>query len=179
MAECADNMKRLQSCSDTVSQATDHVIAALTAGRSILFCGNGGSASDAQHMAAELSGRFLKDRKGLPGIALTANAPALTAIGNDYAFEDIFSRQVEGLGRAGDVLIGLSTSGKSPNVLKALKIAKQLKLTVIGLTGADGGDMPPLCDVCIKVPSQSTPRIQEMHLLVGHIICELAENALA
>lgn len=149
---------------------------ALDKGHKILFCGNGGSAADAQHLAAELVGRFVKERESLPAIALTTDTSILTAIANDYSYDDVFSRQVAGLGQAGDVLIGISTSGNSKNVVKAIELAKQKGLKTVALTGEGGGKLGALCDAIIAVPSKTTARIQEMHILVGHIVCELVEE---
>lgn len=145
-------------------------------GGKILICGNGGSAADAQHFAAELSGRYKKERVALAGVALTTDTSALTAIGNDYGFEFVFSRQVEALGREKDVLIGISTSGQSPNVLEAFKKAKAQKMICVGLSGKGGGAMNELCDINLVVPSNDTARIQEMHILSIHSICQLIDN---
>lgn len=142
----------------------------------ILFMGNGGSAADAQHLAAEFVGRFEKERRGLPAIALTTDTSLLTAVGNDYGFDMIFSRQVEALARPGDVVVGISTSGNSPNVVKALTVAKEMGAVTVGLTGTKVGKMDGLCDLCIKVPSEKTARIQEAHILIGHIICALVDE---
>jgi D-sedoheptulose 7-phosphate isomerase len=151
---------------------TCHIITECIAnGKKVLLFGNGGSAADAQHIAAEFTGRFVKERRSLPAIALTTDTSALTAIGNDYGFDRIFERQVEGLANSGDVLIGISTSGNSPNVVKALALGKILGCKSIGLTGRDGGEMNDFCDINIVIPSQITARIQEMHILIGHIIC--------
>lgn len=149
---------------------------ALNEGNKILFCGNGGSAADAQHLAAELVGRFVKERESLSAIALTTDTSILTAIANDYSYDDVFSRQVAGLGQAGDVLIGISTSGNSKNVVKAIELAKQKGLKTVAFTGEGGGKLGALCDAVIAVPSKTTARIQEMHILVGHIVCELVEE---
>ena len=151
---------------------------AVKAGRKIIWFGNGGSATQGQHMAAEFVGRFQQERRSLPSISLTENMASVTAIGNDYAFERIFSRQLEGLAQPGDVAVGLSTSGNSPNVLEGLRVARALKLRTLGLTGGSGGRMAPLCDICICAPSPVTARIQELHLTIGHILCGLAEQAL-
>jgi D-sedoheptulose 7-phosphate isomerase len=145
-------------------------------GKKVLLFGNGGSAADAQHIAAEFTGRFVKERRSLPAIALTTDTSALTAIGNDYGFEKIFERQVEGLANAGDVLIGISTSGNSPNVVKALELGNVLGCKTIGFSGRDGGVMNDVCDINIVVPSQITARIQEMHILIGHIICAAVDS---
>jgi D-sedoheptulose 7-phosphate isomerase len=150
--------------------------AALRAGRKILFAGNGGSAADAQHWAGELVSRFYYDRPGLPAIALTTDTSILTAIGNDYGYEHTFSRQVQALGQAGDVLVALSTSGRSPNILRAVDVAKEQGLKVIGFTGRKGGDLVERCDVCFRVPADLTPRIQEGHEFLGHLLCSLIES---
>jgi D-sedoheptulose 7-phosphate isomerase len=144
----------------------------------ILIAGNGGSAADAQHFAGEMVSRFYFDRPGLPAIALTTDTSILTAIGNDYGYERLFSRQVEAHGRPGDLFVGISTSGNSPNVLLAAEIARKLGLKVVGLTGDGGGKLAGLCDECICVPSKSTPRIQESHLILEHILCACVEEAL-
>ena len=146
--------------------------------RKILIAGNGGSAADAQHFAGELVSRFYFDRPALAAIALTTDTSILTAIGNDYGYEDVFSRQVQALGQAGDVFIAISTSGNSPNVLKAIAQAKSQHLTVIGLTGRIGGKMKGLCDTCLCAPSDSTPNIQECHLVIEHALCAAIEQAL-
>ena len=149
----------------------------LRAGGKILLAGNGGSAADAQHVAGELVGRFAFDRPGLPAVALTVDTSILTAVANDYGYEAVFARQVQALGAAGDVFIGYSTSGRSPNILRALAEARARGLVTIGLCGADGGGMTALCDHLLAVPSRATPRIQEAHLLLGHVLCELVERA--
>jgi len=150
----------------------------LAKGNKVLLCGNGGSAADAQHIAAELTGRYKTDRRGLPGIALTTDTSALTAIGNDYGYDRVFDRQVEALAKEDDLLIGISTSGNSKNVNNALKVAKDLGCRTIGLSGRDGGGMNELCDVNIIIPSDDTPRIQEMHILIGHIMCQAVDDSL-
>jgi D-sedoheptulose 7-phosphate isomerase len=152
---------------------------AINAGRKIIWFGNGGSATQSQHMAGEFVGRFQGERRSLPSISLTENMASVTAIGNDYAFEQIFSRQLEGLAQPGDVAVGLSTSGNSANVLEGLRKAKALGVATLGLTGAGGGQMAALCDLCICVPSKVTARIQEVHLTIGHTLCALVEDALA
>jgi len=149
---------------------------ALRDGNKLLLAGNGGSAADAQHLAAELVSRFYFDRPGLAAVALTTDTSALTAIGNDYGFERLFARQVDALGRKGDVFIGLSTSGNSPNILKALDEARLKGLVTVGLTGQGGGKMAALCDHCLRMPSSETPRIQEGHIVVGHTLCALVER---
>ncbi|MCX6202990.1 MAG: D-sedoheptulose 7-phosphate isomerase [Bacteroidetes bacterium] len=145
-------------------------------GNSVYFAGNGGSAADAQHLAAEFSGRFYKDRKALPSEALHCNTSYLTAVANDYSYDVIYSRLLEGLAKPGDVLVGISTSGNSGNIVKAFEKCKELKVITIGFTGLAGGKMKDLSDYLINVPSSDTPRIQESHILVGHIICELVEK---
>ena len=147
-------------------------------GGKILLCGNGGSAADAQHIAAELSGRYKKERRGLPGIALTTDTSVLTAVGNDYGYDRIFDRQVEALAREGDLVIGISTSGNSKNILRALSLGRNMGCKTIGLSGNDGGAMDEFCDVNLVVPSDDTPRIQEMHILIGHIIAQGVEKTL-
>lgn len=161
-----------------VEKIADECIAALQNGNKILFVGNGGSAADSQHLAAELVSRLNYDRPGLAAIALTTDTSALTAIGNDYNFEHIFSRQVESIGQPGDVLIGISTSGKSKNILRALDAARTKNMLTIGFTGMHAPMMADCCDWVINVPSHETPKIQECHILFGHIICGLIENAM-
>jgi D-sedoheptulose 7-phosphate isomerase len=161
-----------------VTDAAEAMTKCLRAGNKILFFGNGGSAADAQHLAAELSGRFLKERRSLPGWALTTNTSVLTAIGNDYSFDDVFARQVEGIGSAGDLAFAISTSGNSGNVLKAIAAARVKGLATVGLTGRTGGKMTKAVEICIRIPNDQTPRIQEGHILTGHILCELMEEAL-
>ena len=148
----------------------------LRAGRKIIFAGNGGSAADCQHLAGELVGRFLAERRALPGQALTVNTSVLTAILNDYGAEFIFSRQVEAFGQAGDLLWAFSTSGNSPNILRACETARARGLKVLGFTGAAGGRLAPLCDLCFQAPSRDTPNIQECHIAVGHLLCGLLED---
>jgi D-sedoheptulose 7-phosphate isomerase len=150
----------------------------LRAGGKLLFCGNGGSAADSQHLASELTGRFIKDRRPLAALALTTDSSALTCIGNDYAFDEVFARQVAGLGRAGDVLVAISTSGNSRNVLRAVEEARRIGMKVVGLLGRDGGVLKAQCDVAIVVPSDVTARIQEAHILIGHTLCGLIEEHL-
>jgi D-sedoheptulose 7-phosphate isomerase len=151
---------------------------ALRAGRKVLLCGNGGSAADATHLTAELVGRFLLDRDPLPALSLCENTSSLTSIGNDYDFTEVFARQVRGLGQPGDVLVALSTSGGSPNVVAAVEAAAVLGLRTVGMTGRDGGRLAELADVCLRVPSDDTARVQEGTMLVGHTVCELVEQAL-
>ena len=149
---------------------------ALANGNKVLFCGNGGSAADSQHLAAEFVGRFQKERQGLPAIALTVDTSILTAVGNDYGFDKVFARQVQALGNEGDVLVGISTSGTSPNVIAAVELAKTKGIYCVGMTAANGAKMAELCDECIAVPAKITARAQEMHILIGHIICELVDG---
>jgi D-sedoheptulose 7-phosphate isomerase len=163
---------------ETVGRTATIVTDALRAGGKILFAGNGGSAADAQHLATELVVRMHVNRPALPAIALTTDGSALTAIGNDLGFEQIFSRQVLALGKAGDVFIALSTSGRSPNVLAACKAARERGLKVVGFTGAKGEPMSELCDLLVRVPSDRTPLIQQVHIAVGHTICAIAEESL-
>ena len=160
----------------TIQSVIEVVTTAFQNGKKVLFCGNGGSAADAQHLAAEFSGRFYKDRKALPSEALHCNSSYLTAVANDYSYDVIYSRLVEGICVKGDVLIGLSTSGNSKNILNAFVAAKELKVTTIGFTGESGGKMRAVSDFIINVPSNDTPRIQESHIMIGHIICELVEE---
>ena len=169
----------LQACLPAMTVAADALIRAYSGGRKAFFFGNGGSAADAQHLAAEFLGRYLRERRPMPALALHANTSAVTAIANDYGYEQVFSRQLQALAIAGDVAVGLSTSGNSQSVLEALKIARTLGLYTIGLTGAGGGRMRELVDVLIAVPSNETPRIQECHILVGHALCDAVEQAVA
>lgn len=159
-----------------IQKAVDLVTAAFKNGNKVLFCGNGGSAADAQHLAAEFSGRFYKNRKALPSEALHCNSSYLTAVANDYSYDVIYARLIEGTGVKGDVLIGLSTSGNSGNIVKAFESAKNLGMVTIGFTGMSGGIMKEMSDVLFNVPSSDTPRIQESHIMVGHIICQLVEE---
>lgn len=163
--------KTLESLQSHIYTACIIATEALKNGNKILLCGNGGSAADAQHIAAELSGRYKVERKGLAGIALTTDTSVLTAVGNDFGFDRIFDRQVEALARSGDVLIGISTSGHSKNVVRALSLARNMECRTIGLSGRDGGVMSEFCDINIIVPSDDTARIQEMHIMIGHIMC--------
>ncbi|HEC1878350.1 TPA: D-sedoheptulose 7-phosphate isomerase [Campylobacter jejuni] len=161
-----------------IKNASLEVIKAYKNGNKTLLAGNGGSAADAQHIAGEFVSRFYFDRPGIASIALTTDTSVLTAIGNDYGYENLFARQVQAQGVKGDVFIGISTSGNSKNILKALELCKQKEIISIGLSGASGGAMNELCDYCIKVPSTCTPRIQEAHILIGHIICAIVEEEL-
>jgi D-sedoheptulose 7-phosphate isomerase len=162
---------------NTIANAVEIITTAFKNGNKVLFCGNGGSAADAQHLAAEFSGRFYTDRHALPAEALHVNTSYLTAVANDYSFDVVYSRMISGIGNKGDVLIGLSTSGNSGNIINAINAAKEKGMTTIGFTGATGGKMKDVCELLLNVPSTDTPRIQESHILVGHIICELVEKA--
>jgi len=168
----------LHSLNDDVLQAGQLASQTLRQGGKILFCGNGGSAADSQHLAAELTGRFIHDRRPLAAVALSTDTSALTCIGNDYSFDEVFARQVVGLGRSGDLLIGISTSGHSRNVIRAVEEARKLGMQTLGLLGRDGGQLRTLCAHSIVVPSQVTARIQECHILIGHTLCGLIEQGL-
>ena len=159
-----------------IENAVTLISKAFQQGNKVWFCGNGGSAADAQHLAAEFSGRFYKDRKALPAEALHCNTSYLTAVANDYEFDVIYSRLIDGLGSKGDVLIGLSTSGNSKNILKAFDTAKEKSIETIGFTGVSGGKLKEKSDLLFNVPASDTPRIQECHMLIGHIICQLVEE---
>ena len=165
-----------ESLLQTVVDATAKIVSALKSGGRLYFCGNGGSAADAQHLAAEFSGRFYKDRRALPAEALHVNTSYLTAVGNDYSFDVVYSRLVEGIMQKGDVLVGLSTSGNSANIVKAFEAAKAKGIATVAFTGLTGGLLKSLSDYLINVPSADTPRIQESHILLGHIMCQLAEE---
>lgn len=160
----------------TIAKVSEILVASLQQGNKVMLFGNGGSAADAQHIAAELVGRFAFDRPALPALAFSVNSSCVTAIGNDYGFDQVFSRQIEALAKAGDVAVGISTSGNSPNVVKAVLTARQMGLRTVGLTGASGGTLAKSTEFCICVPSKDTPRIQECHILIGHIISELVEK---
>jgi D-sedoheptulose 7-phosphate isomerase len=161
---------------DRIQRAADMMVASLRQGGKIHFCGNGGSAADAQHLAAELSGRFYFDRPPLNAEALHCNTSYLTAVGNDYGYDLVFSRLLRGTAKAGDVIVGISTSGNSKNILKAFEVAKEMGVSIIAMTGETGGAMKECADILLNVASQDTPRIQESHIMVGHIICELVES---
>jgi D-sedoheptulose 7-phosphate isomerase len=169
--------KVIDSLTGEIETACEMMVSVLKKGNKVLLAGNGGSAADAQHIAAELSGRFVKERRALPGIALTTDTSALTSIANDYGYEHVFSRQVEALAGPGDLFIGISTSGNSQGILNALTKAKELGCKTLGLSGRDGGKMNGLCDLNIVVPSPTTARIQEMHILIGHILCKAVDDA--
>ena len=163
-------------CLKTILTITDVMVAALKSDRRIYFCGNGGSAADAQHLAAELTGRFYTDRKALAAEALHCNTSYLTAVANDYGFDEIYARMIEGIAQEGDVLVGLSTSGNSKNIINAFEKSKEHNVITVSFTGETGGALKPLSNYCINVPSNDTPRIQETHILIGHIICQLVEE---
>ena len=171
-------INRLRDLEGVILSVGSTAAKTLRNGGKILFCGNGGSAADSQHLAAELTGRFIKDRRPLAAMALSTDTSALTCIGNDYSFDEIFARQVIGLGRKGDLLIGISTSGNSRNVIRAAEEAKKLGMVSIGLLGRDGGQLESLCDHSIVVPSDVTARIQECHILIGHTLCGMIEQEL-
>jgi D-sedoheptulose 7-phosphate isomerase len=179
--DCASVMQSLLQSSEylsAVAKVAEAMTKCLRSGNKVLFFGNGGSAADAQHLAAELSGRFLKERASLAGWALTTNSSVLTAIGNDYSFDEVFARQIQGIGGPDDVAFAISTSGNSPNVLRAVNVARDRKLVTVGLTGKTGGKLRSAVDHCICIPSDQTPRIQEAHILTGHVLCELVEETL-
>jgi D-sedoheptulose 7-phosphate isomerase len=163
--------------SDLICSIAEIVIKRLKLGSKLIFMGNGGSASDSQHLSAEFVGRFVNERQALAAISLSTDTSALTAIGNDYGFDKIFERQINGLAKKGDVVFGITTSGNSPNVLKAIQAAKKLDCITIGLTGQDGGKLKDFCDETIIVPSNVTARIQEAHILIGHILCDIVDTA--
>ena len=166
----------VRALTGVIQAAADHISAAFTAGNKLLLMGNGGSAADSQHIAAEFVGRFKRERRGLPAIALTTDTSILPAIANDYGATRVFARQVEALPQPGDCLFGISTSGNSANIIEALQVARDIGCPTIGLLGNDGGRMRTLCDLSIIVPSNDTPRIQECQILIGHIICDLVER---
>jgi D-sedoheptulose 7-phosphate isomerase len=176
LKEHIETVKKMEKLLPDIVSAAELCLVSLKDGGKILFCGNGGSAADSQHIAAELSGRFKKERKALAGIALTTDTSALTAIGNDYGFEYVFSRQVEAIANEDDTLIAISTSGNSENVINAINSAKKIGCKIITLTGKNGGKMKDLGDVNIVIPSHDTPRIQEMHIMVGHMICAFIDE---
>lgn len=160
---------------DGIVSVVEVITAALKAGNKILLFGNGGSAADAQHLAAEFVNRFIIERPPLPAIALTTDTSVITSIGNDYDFSEIFSKQIRAIGQAGDVAWGISTSGSSPNVIKALEVAKKMGMVTVGVTGKDGGEIARMVDYSLNVSSHSTPRIQEVHITLGHVICEMVD----
>jgi D-sedoheptulose 7-phosphate isomerase len=176
ITESLHTKEKLLSQSHLIEQAAHKIILSISSGHRLLTCGNGGSAADAEHFACELVGRFERDRHPYPAIALTTNSQSFTAIANDYGYENVFSRQVHAQGKKGDVLVGISTSGNSPNVLNAIIEAKKIGIKTIGLLGRDGGKIAAECDIAIVVDSHRTPRIQECHELIMHIICELMDE---
>lgn len=179
LKEISDNFLQLSKNKvDIISDAAYMMIECLENNGKIMFCGNGGSAGDSQHLAAELVGRYRKDRKPFAAISLTTDTSSITAISNDYSFDKIFERQVEAIGRGNDLLFAISTSGSSRNVINAIMKAKEMNIGVIGLTGKNGNEMNNICDILINVPADRTDRIQEMHIAIGQILCEIIENKL-
>jgi D-sedoheptulose 7-phosphate isomerase len=179
LLDAGATMRRLEkACTRAVAEAAESLIACLESGGTVYFCGNGGSAADAQHLAAELAGRYLMDRPALAATALTTNSSALTAIGNDFGFDQVFSRQLEGMAMPGDVLVAITTSGGSANIRNAIESAHAMGVVVIGMTGQKGAAFAKLCDVALMTPSASTPRIQEGHIAMGHALCEMIERAM-
>lgn len=179
--QSVETKKRILSDEHLLSEINDVAqtcAEALCQGNRIYFCGNGGSAADAQHLAAELSGRYLYDRPPLPAEALHVNTSYLTAVANDYSYDEVYSRLLQGIGRSGDVLIAISTSGNSANILRAIETAQDLGMIIVGMTGRSGGKMKNVCDFLLNVPSDETPRIQESHIMIGHIICEIIESTI-
>lgn len=179
--ESIDTKKKIledQILIQTIIESSDKLIDCFKKNNSVYFCGNGGSAADAQHLAAELSGKFYLDRQALSADALHCNTSFLTAVANDYSFDEIYARLISGIGKKGDVLVGLSTSGNSKNILQAFKKCRELGIYTVALTGSSGGIMKSEADICICIPSNDTPRIQESHIMVGHIICEIVESSL-
>lgn len=173
-----ESLKALSERAGDIVRIAELCVASLKSGGKVMFCGNGGSAADSQHLAAELVGRYKMERTALASVALTVDTSILTAIGNDYGYDDVFRRQVEGIGRAGDVLIGLSTSGNSRNVVLAFEQAASMGITTVAFTGSGGGRMKELADVCLDVPASVTNHIQELHITSGHLVCELVEKAM-
>jgi D-sedoheptulose 7-phosphate isomerase len=176
LAQSLETIQQIGSCLPTLTAISEQIASCFADGGTLYLCGNGGSAADAQHIAAEFVGRFLRERRALPAIALTCNTSILTAIGNDYDFSQIFARQVLASVRQNDIVVGISTSGNSVNVLEALRAAREINAGTIGFTGVSGGELAQLCDTCFRAPSDSTPRIQECHLVAWHLICESVEN---
>ena len=169
----------METLSPEIEKAGALIAKSMAAGGKWLLCGNGGSAADAQHLAAEMVGRLYKlERRGLPAIALTTDSSALTCVGNDYGYDEVFARQVEALARRGDVVLGISTSGNSPNVLKAMALAKKMGCITIGLSGKDGGKLAKACEICLSVPASQTSHVQESHIAIGHLLCFLVERSL-
>ena len=177
-ASIKDAMRQDEHLVSTIEKIATEFVDAFGSGHKVLLCGNGGSAADSMHIAAELVGRFCSDRESLPAISLAANTSTVTAIGNDYSFEDIFARQVHGLGKKGDVLVGLSTSGNSENVVRAILVAREKGLCTVAFTGSDGGKLLDAAELCLQIPSDNTARVQEAHIFSAHIVCELVEVGL-
>ncbi len=178
LIEISENFKKLSEKNiGHIQSASKIIIESLQHGGKVMFCGNGGSAADSQHLAAELTGRYRKNRAPLAAIALTTDTSAITAISNDFSFEEIFTRQISAIGKKGDILYAISTSGESKNILDAIKIAQEMNIKVIGLTGENKSKMDSICDIVIKVPANRADRIQEMHIAVGQIICQIIENS--
>jgi len=179
LREAARNLAGVErACATALAAAAEVLIACLQSGGTVFFCGNGGSAADAQHLACELAGRYLVDRPGLAAVALTTNSSSLTAIGNDFGYDAVFARQLEGLGTPGDVLVAITTSGRSVSVSRAVEVAHVCGMTVIGMTGPQGRRFATRCDLALMAPGRGTPRIQEAHITLGHTLCELVERAL-
>jgi D-sedoheptulose 7-phosphate isomerase len=176
--EVFQEMLRDDRIAAAIQDIAEACIAAYRGGHKVLLAGNGGSAADAQHLAGELVSRFAFDRPGLPAFALSTDTSVMTAIGNDYGYDQLFARQIQAVGRAGDVFVGISTSGKSPNIIQGLSVARGLGLVTVGFTGAGVGDFTERCDLCLVIPSRETPKIQHGHIVAGHIICQLIEAAL-
>lgn len=174
----SERFNALAAEAPTIAQVAEKLIGCFRAGGKVMFCGNGGSAADSQHLATELMGRYMRDRRPLPAIALTVDTSALTAIANDYGFEHVFSRQVRGIGQRGDVLVGISTSGNSANVVNAFATAKELGILTVAFTGRGGGKLATLADLTLRVPSDQTNEIQEMHIVIGHMLCGYVEEAI-
>lgn len=179
ISSIVSGLEKLKEAAADVEKIVQICTAALKNGNKILFCGNGGSAAQAQHLAAELVGRYKMERRALAALSLTVDTSDITAIGNDYGYDDIFRRQLEGLGKAGDVLIGLSTSGNSTNVIRAFELARSMGIRTVAFSGEGGGKMKTLADICLSVPSNQTNHIQEMHITIGHIVCGLVEKNMA
>ena len=174
----SENFIKLKGQSSLINDAAELITNALRNKNKVIFCGNGGSAADSQHLSAELMGRYLIDRDPLPAVAITVDTSALTAIGNDYGYEEVFARQLKGIGNDGDVLFALSTSGKSKNIINAIEQAKKMNIKIISLTGKNDSDMSKLSDITIKAPHDKTNHIQEMHIAIGHVICGIVEETI-
>ena len=179
LEEHLELFNRLAGLADDVAKAAALIASTVSNGNKVMFCGNGGSAADSQHLAAEFVGRFVKDRRPLAALALSTDSSALTCIGNDYGFDDVFYRQVVGLGKGGDCLVAISTSGNSRNVIKAVEAARAADIHIVGFLGRDGGALRTMCDIPIVVASPTTARIQEAHIFIGHTLCGMVEKALS